>query len=116
MREAFEEAGLLLARRNDQADMVSLDGPEAARLIDGLHPEAGPERSSTPSWRELIDSGSANMAQLCVAEDLVLAMRAAGQSRMPGERRYRQRAQSDREGIVLDAATWQRLQELAGAA
>ena len=50
------------------------------------------------------------------AEDLVLAMRAAGQSRMPGERRYRQRAQSDREGIVLDAATWQRLQELAGAA
>ena len=50
------------------------------------------------------------------AEDLVLAMRAAGQTRMPGERRYRQRAQSDREGIVLDAATWQRLQELAGAA
>ena len=74
VREAFEEAGLLLARRNDQADMVSLDEPEAARLIDGLHPEAGPERSSTPSWRELIDSGSANMAQLCVAEDLVLAI------------------------------------------
>lgn len=50
------------------------------------------------------------------AEALVLAMREAGQTRMPGERRYRQRAQSDREGIVLDAATWQRLQELAGAA
>ncbi|MBK6971291.1 MAG: NUDIX hydrolase [Candidatus Neomicrothrix subdominans] len=74
VREAFEEAGLLLARRSHQADMVSLDEPEAARLIDGLHPETGGDRSSTPSWRELIDSGSANMAQLCVAEDLVLAV------------------------------------------
>ena len=70
VREAFEEAGLLLARRSHQEHTVSLQEPEAARLIDGLIPGAAP--SSTPSWRELIDSGSANMGQLCVAEDLVL--------------------------------------------
>lgn len=72
VREAFEEAGLLLARRSHETDMVSLREPEAARLIDGLVP--GAAASSTPSWRELIDSGSANMAQLCVAEDLVLSI------------------------------------------
>lgn len=72
VREAFEEAGLLLARRNGQTDTVSLREPEAARLIDGLTPGQPP--SSTPSWRELIDSGSANMGQLCVAEDLVLEL------------------------------------------
>ena len=49
------------------------------------------------------------------AEDLVLAMRAAGQTRMPGERRYRQRAQSERDGIALPAAEWARLQALAAA-
>jgi len=36
------------------------------------------------------------------------------QTRQPGERRYRQRAQSLREGIALPAATWQELQRLAG--
>ena len=41
-------------------------------------------------------------------------MAAAGQTRQPGERRYRQRAQSLREGIALPAATWQELQRLAG--
>ncbi|MCB1026741.1 MAG: NUDIX hydrolase [Microthrixaceae bacterium] len=72
VREAFEEAGLLLARRSHQRDTVSLREPEAARLIDGLVP--GAAASATPSWRELIDSGSANMGQLCVAEDLVLEL------------------------------------------
>ncbi|MDU7587770.1 MAG: Ldh family oxidoreductase, partial [Acidovorax sp.] len=47
-------------------------------------------------------------------ENLVQAMAAAGQTRQPGERRYRQRAQSLREGIALPAATWQELQRLAG--
>ena len=50
------------------------------------------------------------------AEALVLAMREAGQTRMPGERRYRQRAQSARDGIALPAAEWARLQALAAAA
>ena len=49
------------------------------------------------------------------AEALVLAMREAGQTRMPGERRYRQRAQSERDGIALPAAEWARLQALAAA-
>ncbi len=34
---------------------------------------------------------------------------------MPGERRYRQRAQSERDGIALPAAEWARLQALAAA-
>jgi delta1-piperideine-2-carboxylate reductase len=42
-------------------------------------------------------------------------MAGAGQQRLPGERRYRQRAQSLREGVALPAATWAELQRLAQA-
>ncbi len=43
------------------------------------------------------------------------AMAGAGQQRLPGERRYRQRLSSLREGVALPAATWAELQRLAQA-
>ena len=52
-----------------------------------------------------------SFAQRC--ENLVKAMVAAGQTRQPGARRYRQRAQSLRKGIALPATTWDELQRLA---
>lgn len=48
------------------------------------------------------------------SEELVRQMLGAGQERMPGDRRYRQRAQSLAEGIHLPAQDWDRLQRLAG--
>ena len=54
----------------------------------------------------------ANFAQR--AENLVRAMRDAGQDRLPGERRYRQRRESLALGIPLSAADLAMLKELAG--
>lgn len=48
------------------------------------------------------------------AEELVGAMRDAGQPRMPGDRRYRQRRESLELGVAVSAAELARLQELAG--
>ena len=48
------------------------------------------------------------------SEELVRQVLGAGQERMPGDRRYRQRAQSLAEGIHLPAQDWDRLQRLAG--
>jgi delta1-piperideine-2-carboxylate reductase len=47
------------------------------------------------------------------SEELVRQMLGAGQERMPGDRRYRQRALSLAEGIRLPAQDWERLQQLA---
>ncbi len=47
------------------------------------------------------------------SEELVRQMLGAGQERLPGDRRYRQRALSLAEGIRLPAREWQRLQQLA---
>jgi delta1-piperideine-2-carboxylate reductase len=49
------------------------------------------------------------------SEELVRQMLGAGQERMPGDRRYRQRAQSLAEGIRIPIRDWEQLQELAGA-
>jgi delta1-piperideine-2-carboxylate reductase len=46
-------------------------------------------------------------------ETLVGEMRGAGQERQPGERRYRQRAQSEREGIAIPADQLRQLRDLA---
>ena len=56
----------------------------------------------------------ANFAQR--TETLVQAMRGAGQERQPGDRRYQQRAESDRLGVALQASEWQALLALAGTA
>jgi delta1-piperideine-2-carboxylate reductase len=47
-------------------------------------------------------------------EILVRQMQAAGQPRQPGDRRYRQRAQAEREGIAVHAGELARLRALAG--
>lgn len=46
-------------------------------------------------------------------ETLVREMRAAGQTRQPGERRYLQRAASERDGVPIPSAELQRLRQLA---
>lgn len=48
-------------------------------------------------------------------ETLVQQMRAAGQDRQPGDRRYQQRAQSDRHGIAIGCEELARLRGLAAA-
>lgn len=48
------------------------------------------------------------------AEALVAAMRDAGQERLPGERRYRQREESVSLGLLLPAGELAKLRELAG--
>ncbi|TCS36498.1 delta1-piperideine-2-carboxylate reductase [Paucimonas lemoignei] len=47
-------------------------------------------------------------------EVLVRQMQAAGQERQPGDRRYHQRAQSERDGIAISKQELERLQDLAG--
>ena len=80
---------------------------------------SGHPGAHTPHTGELIiaidpaKNQGRGFAQRC--EDLVRAMAGAGQQRLPGERRYRQRAQSLREGVALPAATWAELQRLAQA-
>jgi len=80
---------------------------------------SGHPGAHTPHTGELIiaidpaKNQGRDFAQRC--EDLVRAMAGAGQQRLPGERRYRQRAQSLREGVALPAATWAELQRLAQA-
>lgn len=49
------------------------------------------------------------------AEDLVRALHDAGQERMPGDRRYRQREESLAKGVPVAAADLARLRELANA-
>lgn len=49
------------------------------------------------------------------SEALVQQMRGVGLQRMPGDRRYQERAKSLAEGITLPAAELARLRELAGA-
>lgn len=46
-------------------------------------------------------------------ETLITRMMEAGQERQPGDRRYRQRARAEREGIALDASELARLRALA---
>ncbi|MFJ4143190.1 Ldh family oxidoreductase [Pseudomonas sp. NPDC089734] len=48
------------------------------------------------------------------SEELVRQLHGAGQSRMPGERRYARRVQSLSVGIDIPLHDWQRLQALAG--
>ncbi|MDH0300804.1 MULTISPECIES: Ldh family oxidoreductase [unclassified Pseudomonas] len=45
---------------------------------------------------------------------LVEQMREVGLTRMPGERRYREREVAEREGVALTGEQWQALRELAG--
>ncbi len=79
---------------------------------------SGHPGAQTPRTGELViaidpsRTAGRGFAQRC--EDLVQAMAGAGQQRQPGERRYRQRAQSLREGVPLSGATWRELQRLAG--
>jgi delta1-piperideine-2-carboxylate reductase len=49
------------------------------------------------------------------SEELVRQMHGVGQERMPGDRRYLQRARSLAEGIQISAADWKQLQGLASA-
>jgi delta1-piperideine-2-carboxylate reductase len=49
-------------------------------------------------------------------ETLVRQMQAAGQSRQPGERRYRQRAEAEREGIAISGDELSKLRAFAGMA
>jgi 8-oxo-dGTP pyrophosphatase MutT (NUDIX family) len=68
VREAFEEAGLLLARRHHQTETVDLHEAAAAPLIEGI----GDDGST--SWRQRIDAGEATIGELCAAEGLVLEL------------------------------------------
>ena len=58
IRECFEEAGLLLARHRDGRPL-RLDGPDAAARFD--------------AYRRAVHRGELSMAELCEAEQLVLA-------------------------------------------
>lgn len=49
-------------------------------------------------------------------ETLVRQMQAAGQPRQPGDRRYHQRAQAERDGIIISTEELTRLREMAGPA
>jgi delta1-piperideine-2-carboxylate reductase len=49
------------------------------------------------------------------SEELVRQMLGAGQERMPGDRRYLQRAESLAKGIEISNVEWKQLQALAGA-
>lgn len=57
-------------------------------------------------------SSGQRFAERC--ETLVQAMADAGQERLPGARRYEQRAHSMAHGVPVDAARWRELLELAG--
>lgn len=58
VREVFEEAGVLLARRADERDVVDLDGPDiAARYNDARH---------------AVHEGRLDFAQFCSDEGLLL--------------------------------------------
>lgn len=59
-------------------------------------------------------AGGANFAQR--AEALVGAMKDAGQQRLPGERRHRQRRESLERGVAISDADLAMLRELAGEA
>ncbi|WP_460418978.1 Ldh family oxidoreductase [Pseudomonas sp. microsymbiont 2] len=48
------------------------------------------------------------------SRELVEQMQAVGLTRMPGERRYRERDVAGREGVALTEQQWQALRELAG--
>ncbi|MDD2713463.1 MAG: Ldh family oxidoreductase, partial [Simplicispira sp.] len=75
--------------------------------------------AKTPWTGELLividpaQGAGANFAQR--TDTLVQAMRGAGQARQPGDRRYQQRAESDRLGVALQASEWQSLRALTGA-
>ncbi|HQQ70586.1 MAG TPA: Ldh family oxidoreductase [Alicycliphilus sp.] len=78
---------------------------------------SGHPGAQSPHTGELIiaidpaKSQGRSFAQRC--EALVQAMAGAGQPRLPGARRYRQRERSLRQGIALAAGTWDELQRLA---
>lgn len=58
VRECFEEAGVLLARRHDESEIVRFDSPEVeARLNDARH---------------AIHDGTLTLRELCAAEGLLL--------------------------------------------
>ena len=71
--------------------------PWTGQLLIVIDPDRGASRS---------------FAERC--ETLIGRMAAAGQPRQPGDRRYRQRARSLREGIPLPTTELARLRELAG--
>jgi delta1-piperideine-2-carboxylate reductase len=48
------------------------------------------------------------------SEELVRQMHGVGQERLPGDRRYVQRARSLVEGIEISKTEWLQLRELAG--
>ncbi|NYT23260.1 Ldh family oxidoreductase [Alcaligenaceae bacterium] len=76
------------------------------------HP--GAQTPRTGQLLIVIDPGrgaGANFAER--AEALVRAMRGAGQERLPGDRRYRQRRESESLGILLPSSELARLRELA---
>ena len=80
---------------------------------------SGHPGAQTPWTGELViaidpakNSGGDAFAERC--ETLVRAMADAGQTRQPGERRYRQRARSLQGGVPLQADTWRELRRLAG--
>ncbi|BAU71903.1 Ldh family oxidoreductase [Metapseudomonas furukawaii] len=79
---------------------------------------SGHPGAQTPWTGELLilidpDRGASRpFAERC--EHLITRMVEAGQERQPGDRRYRQRARAEREGIPLKAADLERLRALAG--
>jgi 8-oxo-dGTP pyrophosphatase MutT (NUDIX family) len=58
IRECFEEAGVLLARRSDSSDIVRFDGDEVEARFNAA--------------RHRIHDGSLSLVDLCVAESLLL--------------------------------------------
>jgi 8-oxo-dGTP pyrophosphatase MutT (NUDIX family) len=58
IRECFEEAGVLLARRSDDDQVVRFDDPDVAERFNAA--------------RAAINAGASTLAQLCVLEDLQL--------------------------------------------
>ena len=77
------------------------------------HP--GAQTPRTGQLLIVIDPGKGAGADFAErAEELVRAMRGAGQYRLPGDRRYRRRAESEALGIEVSAPELAKLRELAG--
>jgi delta1-piperideine-2-carboxylate reductase len=88
-----------LSFENDFGDCVGAQTPKAGQLLIVIDPTRG----STVNF-------SQRVALLC--ERLI----EAGQDRLPGERRYKNRAGSLQSGVPLSLATLSELKRLAGAA
>jgi delta1-piperideine-2-carboxylate reductase len=65
----------------------------------------------------LIDPGRGNVRPFAERmETLIAAVHDAGQDRLPGDRRYANRRESERLGVPISSADLARLRGLAGAA